>query len=233
MRHHAITKRIPLLLFFALLSAALFAQTESDVPEPQMDAPWQLLVFPAGDATATGTVNEFIESGYIPVGIEIEQGESLTILLVQSGGVEVKSWAIIDYDDWNSLEAEITGGIQDGYVPMDISRFDERLGVLWVEAELPLEGWRISTSENSLEARTQVVNKFQTQGFTLWGISEHEDLMWYLFIRQPGAPPAGAISRFSRDAGAIQQGIVRANESGWVPSAIAGGEASTYIGFIR
>jgi hypothetical protein len=227
------TRTLSVAALSLFLAIGASAQDNDLPPVPDSNAAWQLLVFPAGDNTATQTVNDYISAGFLPVGMEIEAGDSLSILLVQAGVIEVESWAIIDYDDWNALEAEITGGIQDGFVPMDISRFGEALAVLWVRADIPIDGWRISTSSVDATERTRTVNEFQGQGFTLWGVSEHDGLMWYLFLRQPGAPPAGAISRFSREAGAIQEGIVAANENGWVPAAYAAGNTATYVGFIR
>ncbi|MEE8440881.1 MAG: hypothetical protein V3S41_04100, partial [Spirochaetia bacterium] len=93
-----------------VLTASAFGQTDA---QPSAEAPWQLVFFPPGDAGTTEAINDAIRAGYIPVGLEITPGESLALLLVRTGSVEVQSWAILDYDDWNALEAEITGGIED------------------------------------------------------------------------------------------------------------------------
>ncbi len=221
------------LLSFVLsffLSPPAFGQTDV---QPSADAPWQLVFFPHGDAGTTEAINDAIRAGYVPVGLEITPGESLAVLLVRTGSVEVQSWAILDYDDWNALDAEITGGIEDGFVPMDISRYGETLAILWVRADLTIEGWRVSTSPNTLADRTRTINTFQSQGFTLWGMSVHEGLVWYLFLRLPGVPPAGAVSGFGRDGQVVQSGIAKANRDGWRPNGLAGTDRTIYICFVR
>ena len=232
---HSIKATSMAVLLSLLVSGALQAQPDPQDGSPLLspDAPWRLLVFPAGDARVTDAINESMGQGFMPVGLEVEEGESLSVLLVQSESITVGNWAIIDYDDWNALEAEITGGIRDGFVPMDISRFGGSLAVLWMKSDIPIDGWRISTSPNELNERTQTVNKFQGQGFTLWGLSEHEGLMWYLFIRQEGVPPSGVISRFGKDTESIQLGLVEANQNGWLPNALAGTADDTFVGFLR
>lgn len=218
------------LVLILALSAAAIGQTNA---RPSPDAPWQLVFFPFGDPRATEVINEAIRDGYVPVGLEITQGESLGVLLVRTDSVVVRSWAILDYDDWNALETEITGGIADGFVPMDISRYGETLAILWVRADLTIEAWRVSTSPNTIADRTRTINNFQGQGFTLWGMSVHEGLVWYLFLRQPGVPPAGAVSGFSKDGQILQAGMVNASKEGWLPNGLASTDRTIYICFVR
>jgi len=199
----------------------------------QDEQPWKIVFFPAGEAAATESINQVISTGYIPVGIEVTEGESLAVLFVRRGSHEVRNWAILDYDDWNSLEAEITGGIEDGFVPMDISRYGERLAVLWVGTDIEIAGWRVSTSTNTIGERTRTINDFQSQGFTLWGLSVHEGLAWYLFLRTPGTPPAGAVSGYRSDTAILQSGMVEASKAGWLPNGIAQSQDTIYICYVR
>jgi hypothetical protein len=223
-----------------LLAGTSHAQTETDAapsPSPPIalssDAAWHVVLFTPGDASATSTVNDGIRSGYIPVGFEVTPGESLAVLLVRSGSFTVESWAILEYTDWNALESEITGGINDGFVPMDISRYEETLAVLWVRTPLEIEGWRVSTSPNTIADRTRTVNDFQSQGFTLWGISVYEGLAWYLFLRQPGIPPAGTIAGFGKATDLLQSGLREASQDGWLPNGLAASESTFFVCFVR
>jgi hypothetical protein len=227
---------LSLALSLALVAAAS-GQTDTNPAQTQprtpSDAPWQVIFFTPGDSTATAFVDDAIRAGSIPVGLEVTPGESLGILFARTNLVTVESWAILEYDDWNAIEAEITGGITDGFVPMDISRYDETLAILWIKADLVIEGWRLSTSANTIADRTRTVNDFQSQGLTLWGLSVHEDLVWYLFLRQPGVPPAGAISAFGKEGRLLQSGLVEASAEGWVPNGLASSDRSFYICFAR
>ena len=209
------------------------APTDSLRPRAPSDAPWQVIFFTPGDPTAGDFISAAIEAGSIPVGLEVTPGESMGVLFARADSMEVQSWAILEYEDWNSIESEITGGIADGFVPMDISRYDETLAVLWIKADLVIEGWRMSTSANTLSERTRTVNDFQSQGLTLWGMSVHDDLAWYLFLRQPGIPPAGAISVMGKEGVLLQDGLTDAAVQGWVPNGLASSQDSFYICFVK
>ena len=223
-----------------VLAATAAGQTGADSApaqptrrQPSADAPWQAMFFTPGDSTATAFIDDAIRAGSIPVGLEVTPGESMGVLFARTNSISVQSWAILEYEDWNAIESEITGGITDGFVPMDISRYDETLAVLWIKADLVIDGWRLSTSPNTIADRVRTVNQFQSQGLTLWGLSVHEDLAWYLFLRQPGMPPAGAISAFGKDGHLLQTGLTDAGNEGWVPNGLASNGNSFYICFVR
>jgi hypothetical protein len=218
--------------FARFLFGAVFAALSASVVVAQ-DVPWRLIVFEPGDPATSATINETIRDGYMPVGMETKPGESLSVLFVRSGTRTVDSWAILDYDDWNALEAEITGGIQDGFVPMDISRYSDRLAVLWVRTDVQVEGWRISTSPNTIGDRTRTINEFQSQGFTLWGLSVYEELAWYLFLRTAGDPPAGAVSGYAKDTMLLQSGMAGASSRGWLPNGFASNSSTIYICYVK
>lgn len=231
-------KRTAIFLLFLLPLAALGAQEDgpSDSEQRQMspDAPWRLVVFPPGELDgAASDISGIIEEGFMPVGLEIEPSSETTLLFVQAGDAEVQGWAITDYLDWNQLEAEITATIRQGFVPMDISRYGDALGVLWVRMDLPIAGWRIHAAENTAAERADTLNRFQEQGFSLWGVSLYQDLLWYLFIRRDENQTAGAISLYGKDLNEVRGGIVTSGESGWLPSGIAVTEQNVLLSYMR
>lgn len=201
---------------------------------PIEDQPWHLLLYAGIGDDVIADINTYIRAGFLPVGMEINPEGGLSVLVVQSGGIEIEGWIIHDYTDWNQLEAEITASIREGFVPMDISRFGQGLAVLWVETDdIPVDGWRISTSQNNVTGRTRTLNQFQDQGFTLWGLSEHEGLAWFLFIKRAGLQPLGTVSGFSIQAEQIAKGILTANAAGWVPNGLAVSDQNYFVCFIR
>lgn len=219
-------KHKAILVAALILAGEVFAGAQETVP-------WRLVFLNIADPDATAKINNHIRDGLMPVGLEVTPGESLGVLLVRAGARNVRNWAILDYDDWNALESEITGGITDGYVPMDISRYRDTLAVLWVGTDLEIEGWRVSTSRNTIAERTRTINEFQSQGFTLWGFSVNDDLAWYLFLRTPGTPPAGAVSGFRDDSALIQEGMAGASQAGWLPNGLARDGETVYVCFVR
>ena len=222
------------ILFSLAFSFCLIATTFGQMdPHPSADAPWQLVFFPAGDDGTVESINHSIAEGYRPVGIEYSLGESLAVLLVKDESVAMGRWAIAEYSDWNTLEDDITASIQDGFVPMDISRYGEALAVLWVDTELSVEGWRISTSENSFTERAQTIRGFETSGFTLYGISINQDLVWYLFLRFGETTHTAQLLAYPMDSVALQNGLITATDQGWRPTGIASTESMLYVSYLK
>ena len=236
------TNRVTLfaIAFGLFLTSTLYAQYDSPAPGAAPDSPlssdqpWKLVFFPIGDTQGTADgISELIRSGFVPVGLEITPGASIAVLVARTEMLEIRGWVITDIDDWNTLEGEITAGIERGLVPMDISRYGDSLAVMWVDTDFPIEGWRISTSPNTVSDRIRTINDFQGLGFTLWGMSVHENLAWYLFLRLPGTFPSGAVSGFAKDATALQAGMVAASKEGWAPNGFASSLNNFYLCFIQ
>jgi len=224
-------KRSVIAIALAFVAATALLAQES--PSPSAGEPWKLLVFPIGAPGMEEQINEEVANGYMPVGVELEPGESLSVLLVQSGETEVDSWVISDHADWNALEDEITQGLTAGLVPMDISRVEDALVILWVRASIPVTGWRLHTAANTISDRARATNQFQSEGFTLWGISVYEDLAWFLFLKQPESQRAGTTSVYRKATGAITDGIVRSSEDGWLPIGLAATLDDYYVAYVR
>lgn len=219
------------LVFTLILTTVAFGQTDA---QPSTDTPWQLVFLPVGDESAVESISDSVAGGYVPVGIEYTLGESLAVLLVKDQSVEVGRWAIVDYTDWNQLEDDITAAIRDGFVPMDISRYGEALAVLWAEIDLPLEGWRISTSQNSPAERSRTIRSFETSGFTLYGISVNQDLVWYLFLRLGETGHTTQLLTYLMESEAIQGGLIAATDQGWRPTGIAATESLFfYVSYVK
>ncbi len=218
------------LVLSLVLTAAAFGQMGV---QSSTDAPWQLVFFPIGDESAVESTNNFIAEGYMPVGIEYTLGESLAVLLVKAESVALGRWAIAEYTDWNQLEDDITASIQDGFVPMDISRYGEALAVLWVETDMPLEGWRISTSENSFTERSRTIHSYETSGFTLYGVTVNENLVWYLFLRLGETAHTSQLLAYPMESVVIQNGLITATDQGWRPTGIATTESMLYVCYLK
>ena len=213
------------------LAVAPHAPAQERATPIRITAPWQLLFFPANDADMASAINDLKNAGYTPVGMEVIPGAGLEILLVK-GGPAVDRWAVLEHSDWNALEAEVTASIRDGFVPMDISRTEHGLAILWVEADVPVGGWRISTSDNTPEAREKTVAEFGSRGFTLHGLSVHQELFWYLFV-STDLPSQARIVQYDKSAAAIDAGMLDAADQGWQPQGIASDASTMFIGYVK
>ena len=211
---------------------SVFAQSEGQSID--YSQPWHIVFFAEVNSSVVSEITQVVEAGYLPVGFEIRPGGGLVMLLVRGAMDELKGWQIAEYTDWNTLEAEITGAIQRGYIPMGISRYGDALSVLWVEAEMELAGWRIATCEDTLTERSRTINNLQAQGFTLWGMSVHEELVWMLFLNRTNREQrVGTISVFSSVATEFQSGVAEAYNQGWRPNGLGTTEDALYVCFAR
>jgi hypothetical protein len=219
---------VTLLVVFACVG--VYAQ-EGDTDFSQ---PWQIVFYPTTGSATVSDITGYVEAGYLPVGFEIRPDSGLAVLLVRGTLDELKGWQIHEYTDWNALEREITESIRAGFVPMDISRYGDVLSILWVEAEMEIAGWRITTCPNTLSERARAVNNLQAQGFTLWGLSIHDDLVWLLFLSRPDREQrTGSISVFSPVATEFQSAIAEVYDQGWRPNGLGTDGDSLYICFSR
>lgn len=195
---------------------------------------WTLLFLSPTDPEAESTINEAVRAGFLPTGVEIEEDGTMAILLVDRGEIEIEGWIVNEYDDFSTLEREITGAIRAGFVPMDISRFGNSISILWIEtADITVDSWRIHTIPNDVTRRNDAINQFQSEGFTLWGVSEHDNRVWFLFLRSDSFTNEGVVTRFNRIDQEIQEGILQANTRAFLPNGIALSSDSIYISFIR
>lgn len=229
-----------------LLVACLFAAEAvfgQDTTSSQDDAPeisiseedtWRILLFEDAGSEAVVGVQQHIEAGFVPVGLEVSLDTGMHVLVTRLPGVSVGRWAIVDYDDWNKLEDEITASIADGFVPMDISRYGDVLAVLWVETDdIVVDGWRISTAANTATQKDLAIERFGHQQFSVWGTSKHENLAWFLFLRERSMQPGGFITTYSISGNEVAAGIAAAAATDWTPIGIATDETAVDIIFAR
>ena len=207
------------LVLFGLLGSLAAAQT------PNVRVPgdlWRVIFFAPGDPQIPDAVTSMVEAGYVPAGYEYEPGESLGILLIDRGPFELAGWVINEYADFSTIEQEITAAINSGYVPMDLSRFEDSISILWIEStSLTVNSWRIHSTANTVDSRAAAINSFQDQGFSLWGISTHEDQAWFLFLNVEESDTFGIISGFPKVDQEVQDGLLQTNARGYLPNGLA------------
>lgn len=218
-------------LFVLICSAVAVAQT------PNVRVPgdlWRVIFFSPEDRQISDAVTSLVEAGFIPAGYEYEPGESIGMLLVDRGPFELEGWVINEYTDFSTLEQEITAAINSGYVPMDLSRFEDSISILWIEStSLTVNGWRIHSTANTVDSRAEAINQFQEQGFSLWGFSTYEDQAWFLFLDVEESDTFGIISGFPKVDQELREGLLQANGRGFLPSGLAIDPETYFLSMIR
>lgn len=228
-----------LVALFGLLALLLalpspgFGQTPETVMPSAPASSWRILRFPEGSTSFAQGINQQIALGYFPVGIETTESGGLEVLVVKDTSRSGGLWIIRQHSDWNALEAEITASMQEGLVPADISRHGGGLAILWVAWEGPgASSWIISTSANNDESISGTLEDAQARGFSLQGLSVHQDLVWYLFLKNTDLTTARVVT-YSSDANQIIPGVNEATADGWRPAAFASTGSTVLFAYLR
>jgi hypothetical protein len=221
-------------LLAPLLVVVAFVAWSQDRAQIDLTQPWHVLFYETIDQAMVDEVTTMIRAGYLPVGMELLSESGLAMLLVRGSMDNLQNWRITQYNDWNSLQTEIQGMIEGGLVPMAISRHGIGLSVLWVTATMEIADWYIGAEPNTPIERVRFINNLQGRGFTLWGISVYEDLVWMLFLDRPNSQQrTGTVTAFDRDAMDLANGINQAWADGWRPNGIALVDDAIYVCFSR
>jgi len=174
-----------------------------------------------------------MESGLIPVGLEIETDGETVILMRLVEELRVAGWTITRHEEFEQLEQEFGEVLAQRFLPMDISSHGGGLSVLWIATDRTIEGWRVHATENSAEAIQGALQRFESQGFSLWGVSVDDERAWYLFVKWEEISQIGALTSFPKDSESIQAGIETARRSGFIPNAIAIDGLTYLVAFSR
>lgn len=149
-------------------------------------SPWQLVKHPFDMEKAKEEINVICIDGYLPVGLDIKDGDGIYLLYIMDTGKILKKWFIHYFDNIETFEADVTYIIQNGWIPMDISKTDTGMYVLFINTDAEIEGWRISTISNDTSDKNQLISDFYSKGFHCYGISFDKSRTWYLFLKMPG-----------------------------------------------
>lgn len=174
---------------------------------------------------ARESIDTLIEQLYQPIGFNLDTQRGIDMLFVsgnsEPGQTEEPShWVLYEFDDFSQLDADFTTFLLDGFVPVDISGGLNALFVFFVQAEVEVAAWRLTTGPVSEAAMTETITDFREQGFDLHGLSYHDDAMWYLFLRFADQEPARVSVMFTaNDVRAVQANIASRVETGWFPTA--------------
>ena len=227
MKQQKVMTAIPLLTLIVMLVASpAFAQ-------PPADAPVLIGEHPYDPEATRDEISNTIAAGYLPVGLEVVRGESFTVLYVDNDQEQVQEWFIHEFDELETLEEDMNLFLDDGWRPADVSYSDGSVFVLMLDVGPEIDGWRIHAEPyGSPELVEQTIGSFADDGFSVWGTSLDEGLVWYLFLNESDRPRPRAVSLESYEGfdAEIQSGLESALEDGWWPWSLLsepGGETVT------
>ena len=208
------------IILAAIALLALASPLYSQEATPIRSSPWLLRRYSATEGISQSDVRFLIERGYVPVGLEIEQGAEIAMLF-RTADLPTAGWTITNHPDLSALESEFAEVLRQGFLPMDISAQGDSLSVLWIAANTRIEGWRVHATPRSTTALSNALSSFEDQGFSLWGVSDDGSRIWYLFVDwADDVSQEGLLTFTASDSSSIEDTFATAESSGWIPNGI-------------
>lgn len=180
-------------------------------------------------------ISQFLQNGYVPVGMESEADGTLRVLYALNTWFEFSNWAIQEFTDLENLNAEMTAVLQEGWLPMAMSATDDGLQVLFIETDVELDAWQIAVGPLSVDSALATLESWRNDGYTPWALTlSPDDEVWYLFLQTDVVPNRAALfNGFENAQSAITEGINSDIQNAWYPWGLMRGDRTTYVQYLR
>ena len=147
---------------------------------------WQIVRTGADLEALERTVSALVRDGYVPVGLDLSEERGVAVLVTRSPLLTSGSWRIHEASSPERATEEFTALIEAGYLIMDVSISGDSIVGLFSMSPAVVGGWRIVQSAPNFFDANAVVTRFQTDGFTAWGVSAAPEGIWHLMVRFVG-----------------------------------------------
>ena len=234
MRHTISALILAALVFTAPAALAQQDGEQSDRREREQPA-WAFAEHSFTDESLRQEISQFLQSGYVPVGMESEPDGTLRVLYALNTWFEFSNWAIQEFTNLDNLNAEMTTVLQEGWLPMAMSATDDGLQVLFIETDVELDAWQIATGPLSVDSALATLESWRNDGYTPWALTlTPDDEVWYLFLQTDAVPNRAVLfNGFENSQAAITDGINSDIEEAWYPWGLMRGDETTFVQYLR
>ena len=221
-----------ILLLLILIPVTLVVGQDGSDEEPL----WVIAEHTLGNEAMAEDISRIVAQGYVPVGME-QRDRTVHMLYIDNPDITVDRWVIQEFEDLDTLNEEMSAPMLDGWIPMDISKTDNGLTVLFVLSEqLEAEGWRIDISPLAAGSIEETYRRWREQGFEPYGISlSPQDEVWYLLIDEgtDEEPSAVFFNGYPRVGSRVADGITQDIATGSIPWGLMVGDDTLYVQYLR
>lgn len=162
----------------------------------QVDGTIYMLLFSSREQVSTDTYEiavyahsevqrglaERLQSGWTPVGFDMQQDVAVFLFLEQESYTNRMNVVDIAIDP-DALNENFTNLFRQGFRPMDISIYNNRVYILSLDSALISSRTGIIQSFSiDPELSAQGIQRTVNQGFVPWGLAIHEDEIFMLFL---------------------------------------------------
>lgn len=199
---------------------------------------WRLNAYPYAE-DIQDLVNQEIQDGYVPAGLHVVPGESIMVLFHESDQ-EIDQWALVAIDSLDRVNAEVSGFLQEGWLPVDFSMTGEDMHVLFLKTDYEFKSWRIVTAtSDSDEALLSIIGDVTKTQFDedriLFGVNALGNQVHLLFVESDTllANSQMAVQVYPNDGEAFYNALNEHLAAGAVPGGFALSQDRVVIPFFR
>lgn len=180
---------------------------------------WDLQPHGTEISEALDQISQWVEAGYLPVGLEYEPGRPITVAYTQNINAAISEVSLVTIESLDRLETQMQSLLASGNVPMGMARHSDGLTFLTVRTPIPVRNWGLITVPLNVQTIEQTIRAQEERGFSAWALSDYEGEAWILFMQESaGAPPRRAtVQSYLFDADNYIPGIDGATSNRLMP----------------
>lgn len=219
------------LVFVALLVLPVASLTADRV----LIRVWDLQLHSSDIGVAIEEISEWVQEGYLPVGLEWAPGRPILVAYTQNINAPITEVSLYTIGDMEQLGPEMSRILREGLVPMGMARHEDGLTLLLVRTTIPIRNWGLVTVPFNLVAIESEIDRREAQGYSAWALSDYEAEAWLLFLQEaPNAPRRIAtVQSYLFDADSYISGIDSATSNRLIPWGITSTPEELYVQYTR
>ncbi|MDQ7825947.1 MAG: hypothetical protein RDV48_24305 [Candidatus Eremiobacteraeota bacterium] len=197
-------------------------------------AEWVLRDYPVNTDEISRGVNSLnAEQGLIPVGLGAVN-DRIHVHYVSNSLIGATAWKIDVYRSVDSFFAGLDRHVAEGYTPVDLTTSGENVLVLFLKMRIRTKGWKWITTKIDGKEVSEGIKKFVSQGYIPAGMTIVSGAFGILLIQPVNCRLLEwQIGAYSRDVNAVEAGVRKELESGFIPFGYLAGNANTNIMLVK
>ena len=222
------TARILRLAMATLLLAAAPLAAQENL------SPWVIEEYDVRGEARDEAIQDKIDEGYLPVGMEVAADEELWLLYIHSDSLPFDQFIIAEYADTEELEAEMETMTDTGWVPVDLARYQDGMLVFYINTDAVVIGdWGLSMTVGVTEAIEETYREAAEAGYSAWGLtSDDSGSIWFMFLQETNRDEPRIVSlnyHEREDQEAFESGVHEQIREGWIPWGLMFGPENIYF----
>lgn len=180
-------------------------------------------------AKAKTEISAICKDGYIPVGLDVQEGNAIFITYIKDTKISFSNWSLIQISEMDKVNAQLEELLSRGWLPTGFSKSKSSLYILFLKTEYPIKGIRIANTDLDLKKVNNTLTDFMNQGYVPFDISYSENKIWYILLNVPSLKTLGIYLDLYDNLETMAEGVKKETERGRHPWGMMTGPEKMYI----